>query len=144
MRMIDVSGKDITLREAIVEGKIFLKTEVIEKIKNKDIPKGDVLEAAKIAGILAAKKTPETLPLCHPIPIESVKIEFTLNDEAIVVCAYVKGRARTGVEMEAFCAASAACLTIYDMCKMFDREAVISDIKLIKKSGGKSGDYERK
>ena len=144
MKMIDISEKDITLREAIVEGRIFLEKDTIEKIKNKDVPKGDVLEAAKLAGILAAKKTPETLPLCHPIPIESVNIDFSFEQDNIAVSAQVKGRARTGVEMEAFCAVSTACLTIYDMTKMFDREAVISDIKLIKKSGGKSGDYERK
>lgn len=144
MKMIDVSGKDVTLREAIVEGKIFLKQEIIERIKNLDIPKGNVLEAAKIAAILAVKKTPETLPLCHPIPIESVKVEFEFNDGYIIATVYVKGRARTGVEMEGFCAVATACLTIYDMCKMFDREAVISDIRLLKKSGGKSGDYERK
>lgn len=144
MKMIDVSQKDATLREAVVEGKILLKTQVINDIKSKKIPKGDVLEASKIAGIFASKNTPYTLPLCHPIPIERVEIKFTINEDNIVVNATVSGTAKTGVEMEAFHAVSVSCLTIYDMCKAFDREAVITDIKLIKKSGGKSGDYERK
>ena len=92
---------------------------------------------------MAVKKTPESIPLCHPIPIESVAIDFVLGNEEIVISANVKGRAKTGVEMEAFNAVSVACLTIYDMCKSFDKNAIISDVRLMKKTGGKTGDYER-
>lgn len=144
MGMIDISDKDTTQREAVVEAKIYLKPSVILAMKKKEIPKGDVLEAARLAGILSAKKTPSLIPLCHPIPIEYVKIDFLWSKNYIKVIAFVKGFAKTGVEMEALTAVSIACLTIYDMCKMLDREMVISDIKLIKKTGGKSGNYIRK
>ena len=141
MKMIDIGEKNVTLREAVVEGKVFLKPEVILAIKEKKIPKGDVLETAKLAGILAAKKTSEIVPLCHPIPIEYVGIEFSDGKDKIEIVATVRGRAKTGVEMEAFTATAAAALTIYDMCKSLDRGATISGIRLLKKSGGKSGEY---
>lgn len=141
--MVDISNKKITNREAIVEGRVFLKPTVIKLIKQKKIPKGDVLEAARLAGILAAKKTPEIIPLCHPIPIEFVDIEFSLRNKEIKIRTIVKGMAKTGVEMEAFTATAVAALTIYDMCKPIDREIVISEIKLLKKTGGKSGIYIR-
>lgn len=144
MKMIDISKKDITEREAIVAGKVFMKGSVISAIKEKRIPKGDVLEAAKLAGILAAKKTPELLALCHPIPIEHVAIEFSLRKKEIEITTKVKGRTKTGVEMEALTATAVSALTIYDMCKPLDKGIIISDIKLIKKTGGKSGTYERK
>jgi cyclic pyranopterin phosphate synthase len=143
MKMADIGHKDVTTREAVVEGKIYLKPSVILAIKKKQIPKGDVLEAAKLAGILATKKTPLLVPLCHPIPIEYVELKFSLSKNHIKVSAMVKGRAKTGVEMEALTAASIACLTIYDMCKALDKEMIISDIKLIKKTGGKGQDYVR-
>ena len=143
MAMIDIGNKDVTAREAVVEGKVYLKASVISDIKKKKIPKGDVLEAAKLAGILAAKKTPDMIPLCHPIPIEYVEVELTLSSEAVIIRATVKGRAKTGVEMEAFTAVAVAALTVYDMCKALDRGGSISDIRLIKKSGGKSGVWER-
>jgi cyclic pyranopterin phosphate synthase len=143
MTMIDISNKEVTSREAVVEGKIILSPEVILRIKNKDIPKGDVLEVSRIAGILAAKKTPDALPLCHPIPLEAVSVDFSVEKSHILVTSKVKGNSKTGVEMEAFHAVSVACLNIYDMCKAFDREAIISDIRLIKKQGGKSGTYAR-
>ena len=144
MKMIDIGKKKITEREAVVEGKILLSPSVILAIKKKEIPKGDVLEAAKLAGILAAKKVPFLIPLCHPIPIEYVGIEFSLSKREIRIETAVKGQAKTGVEMEAFTATAVACLTIYDMCKSLDRGATISEIKLLKKTGGKSGAYARK
>ena len=143
MRMIDISAKEVTEREAIVNGVIFIKPQVIRMVRQKKMPKGDVLEAAKIAGILAAKKTPGIIPLCHPISIESIKIDFSLRQRKIEIRSIVKGNAKTGVEMEALTAVAAAALTIYDMCKAFDKEMVISDIRLIRKTGGKSGTYVR-
>lgn len=142
--MIDISKKTATKREAVVEAKVYVKPQVLKLIKDKKIPKGDVLETARIAGVLAAKKTSEIIPLCHPIPVEFVDIEFFLKNREIKIRTTVKGAAKTGVEMEAFVAASTAALTIYDMCKSIDREMVISDMKLLKKSGGKSGMYVRK
>ena len=144
MKMIDVSDKEVTKREAMVEGIVCLKSKVIALIKNKKIPKGDVLEAARLAGIMAAKRTPEVIPLCHPIPIEAAEIEFYLKKNEIRIMALIKGQARTGFEMEALTAVSVAALTIYDMCKMFDKDIEITDIRLLKKTGGKSGTYLRK
>ncbi len=144
MGMIDIGKKDVTLREAIVEARVYLKDSVIKLIKNKKIPKGDVLEAARLAGILAAKKTSELIPLCHPISIEFADIKFSLKNKEVEIKTTVRGRAKTGVEMEAFTACAIAGLTVYDMCKAFDREAVISDIRLLKKSGGKSGNFIRR
>jgi len=142
--MIDVGKKKITEREAVVEGKIFIKASLIEAIRRKNIPKGDVLEAARLAGIVAAKKTAELIPLCHPLPIDCVDIYFSLGKGNIKITTTVKAVAKTGVEMEAFAATAVTLLTIYDMCKFKDRTATISDIRLIRKSGGKSGRYERK
>ncbi len=142
--MIDIEKKQVTLREAVVGARICLNTNVIKLIRRKKIPKGDALESARIAGILAAKKTSELIPFCHPIPIEFADIKFYLKNKEIKIKATVKGHAKTGVEMEAFAAASVAALTIYDMCKAFDRAAVIKSIMLLKKSGGKSGDFIRR
>lgn len=142
--MIDVGKKKITERKAIVEGRIRLCSSVINMIKQKKVPKGDVLEAAKIAGILAVKNTPHIIPLCHPIPIEYVNIEFLPGKEEIKIVTTVKGNAKTGVEMEALTATTVSALTIYDMCKMLDKEISITEIKLMKKTGGKSGTYVRK
>ena len=144
MVMVDIGDKGVTRREAVAEGAVFLKPKVVRLIKNKRIPKGDVLETARIAGILAAKKTPDIIPLCHPIPIEFVDVKFVLKNNQIKIITTVRAEAKTGVEMEALCATSAAALTIYDMCKPVDKDIVISDIKLIKKTGGKSGVYIRK
>lgn len=143
MKMIDIGNKQVTLREAIVEGRLITKPKTIELIRKNKIPKGNVLEAAKIAGILAAKKAPEIIPLCHPIPIEFMSIDTALGENEIKIKAIVKGQAKTGVEMEAFSAVAVAALTIYDMCKALDREMVIKEIKLMEKSGGKSGHYKR-
>lgn len=142
--MVDIGKKDVTQREAIVEAMVYTKASVVLAIKKKKIPKGDVLEAARVAGILAAKKTPQLIPLCHPIPIEYATIDFFLGKKDIKVKAVIRGEAKTGVEMEGLVAVSMAALTIYDMCKPLDKGIVISDVKLIKKTGGKSGVYFRK
>jgi len=144
MKMIDIGNKAVTVREAVVEAEVSLKPDVIKKIKRKQIHKGYVLEAAKLAGILAAKKTPEIIPLCHPIPIEFTAIDFNIGKACVYIRVTVKGCAKTGVEMEAFTAASVSALTIYDMCKYLDRTITIKRIRLIRKSGGKSGTYIRK
>lgn len=141
--MIDIGDKEITDRKAVVEGKVYLNPETIQKIRNKQVPKGDVLESAKLAGIIMSKKTADIMPYCHPIPIEHVGMKLNLNDDGVVVTATVRSKTRTGVEMEGFAAVTGACLTIYDMCKSLDRAAVISDIKLLSKSGGKNGDFKR-
>jgi len=141
MAMIDVGLKETTKREAIAEGKVVLKASVVLAIKENNVPKGDVLEAAKIAGILAAKKTPSLLPLCHPIPIDYINIEFSFSGNEVEIKATVRGRAKTGLEMEALTAVAVSALTVYDMCKPLDRKIVISDIELVKKTGGKSGTY---
>lgn len=144
MAMIDIGKKEVTLREAVVEARICLNPRVIKLIKRKKIPKGDVLETARVAGIIAAKKTAELIPFCHPIPIEYVDIKISLKNKEIEIKTTVRGRAKTGVEMEAFTACAVSGLTIYDMCKAFDREAVIISIMLLKKSGGKSGSFVRR
>lgn len=144
MKMVDISEKNVTERAAAAEGIIYLKPEVLKLIARKKIPKGDVLEAARLAGILAAKKTPGLIPLCHPIPIEFAGLEFSLKKDRIIILTTVKGNAKTGMEMEALTATSIAALTIYDMCKPLDKDIVISEIKLLRKSGGKSGMYSRK
>lgn len=144
MKMVDIGDKEVTLREAIVEGAVALKPEAILAIKRNKIPKGDVLEAARLAGIFAAKKTADLIPLCHPISIDHANIEFSLARDSIGIKTTVRGSTKTGVEMEAFTATAVAALTIYDMCKALDREAEISVIRLIKKTGGKGGTYERK
>ena len=144
--MVDVSNKDETLRVAVARGSITMKPETFELIRNKKISKGDVLGVARVAGIMAAKKTSELIPMCHPLNITSVDIDFTpdSNESKIDIEAQVKITGRTGVEMEALTAVTAAALTIYDMAKAVDREMVISEIRLMKKSGGKSGLFESK
>ncbi len=142
--MIDIGKKNITRREAIVEGRIKLKRSVLSAIKRNKVPKGDVLNAARIAGILAAKKTPHIIPLCHPISVEHIDIRFLFEKDSIKIEAVVCAAAKTGVEMEALVATSVAALTIYDMCKPMDKDMIICDMKLVKKTGGKSGVYIRK
>jgi cyclic pyranopterin phosphate synthase len=145
-RMVDVSEKNITLREAVASGAIFMKPETFRMVMNAEIAKGDVLGVAKIAGIMAAKKTSELIPLCHPLDITHVDIQFHLREKqgSITIEATVKTLHRTGAEMEALVAVTTAALTIYDMCKAVDRAMVIADVKLLKKSGGKSGTYRLK
>jgi len=142
-RMVDVSGKEPTQREASAEASIVLSEEAFAAVVSGDAPKGDVLAAARIAGIMAAKKTPELIPLCHAIPLAKVEIAFEMQDEksTIRLVATAKTVAQTGVEMEALTAAAIAALTIYDMTKAVDKSAVIESVRLLTKSGGKSGAY---
>lgn len=143
-RMVDVGGKGVTERVAVAHAKVSMKPETFKLITDKEITKGDVLEVARVAGIMAAKKTSGLIPMCHPLNINSVKIDYTNNDlDSIEITSEVKVTAKTGVEMEALTAVSICALTIYDMCKSADRSMRISDIYLIKKSGGKSGTYVR-
>jgi cyclic pyranopterin phosphate synthase len=139
--MVDVSTKDITTRTATARARIAMRPETLAVIRAGTAKKGDVLAAARIAGIMAAKRTHELIPLCHPLLIAKVSVDFEFASEAIVVSATVKVEGKTGVEMEALTACSIACLTIYDMCKAVDRGMTITDLRLIEKSGGKSGDY---
>jgi cyclic pyranopterin monophosphate synthase len=141
--MVDVSGKDVTQRKATARGRITMLGETLAMISEGRAKKGDVLAAARIAGIMAAKKTHELIPLCHPLAISGVSVDFTPDTaaHAINVSATVKVEGKTGVEMEALTAVSVACLTIYDMCKSADRAMRIGDIRLTQKSGGKSGHY---
>jgi cyclic pyranopterin phosphate synthase len=143
-RMVDVSKKRKTLREAVVRGSISMNQRTFKSIMSGKIAKGDVLAVAKVAGIMAAKKTSEIIPMCHPLNLSHVEINlFPFEKESrIEIEAKVRIKAQTGVEMEGFVAVAAASLTIYDMCKAIDRGMVISDIHLDKKTGGKSGTYE--
>ena len=144
--MVDVTGKEPTLRIAVAQGIVSMNPTTFEMIRDQKIKKGNVLETARIAGIMAAKKTSELIPMCHPLNITHVMVDFfpdkTVN--SIRIEAAVRLFGRTGVEMEALTAVSAAALTIYDMCKSYDRAMVISDIYLLEKSGGKNGTFVRK
>jgi cyclic pyranopterin phosphate synthase len=144
-RMVDVSEKDATPRSATARASVKIKPETLEAISSGDLPKGDVLAAARIAGILAAKRTHELIPLCHPLALSSVTVEFVLDRQRslIAIEATAKVEGKTGVEMEALTAVSIAALTIYDMCKAIDREMTIGDIALVEKSGGRSGHFRR-
>ncbi len=145
-KMVDVSEKGKTLREAIASGNVYMKSETLEKIKEGTIKKGDVLSVAQVAGIMGSKRTSDIIPMCHPIMISGCDINFNLNfdENRVEITATVKNTGQTGVEMEALTAVTIAGLTIYDMCKAIDREMIVSDIMLMKKSGGKSGVFERK
>ena len=145
-RMVDISAKDTTLREAVVRGKVLMKPDTARLIAANGMPKGDVFGVARIAGIMAAKRTDALIPLCHPLLLTDIDVRFSVDVEAgeVTIEATVKSSGKTGVEMEAMTAASAAALTIYDMCKAVDREMILSDIKLMKKKGGKSGLFVRK
>ncbi|MEK7803112.1 MAG: cyclic pyranopterin monophosphate synthase MoaC [Deltaproteobacteria bacterium] len=144
-RMVDVTAKEITEREAVAKGSIFMKKDTLKAVLANEIKKGDVLGTAKIAGIMAAKKVGDLIPLCHPLNIDSVDILFEpiRKTNCIDITAIAKASGKTGVEMEALAAVSVAALTIYDMCKAMDKGMIISDIRLIKKTGGKSGTYLR-
>lgn len=143
--MIDVSSKDITVRTAKASGCIVLGQEAFDALKQGTCIKGDVLETAKIAAVQAVKSTPSIIPMCHPLLIEAVNVDFTLNeqDKSVTVAVTVKSSGKTGVEMEALCGAAAACLTVYDMLKYTSRAMTITKVKLIEKTGGKSGNYKR-
>src|SRR3972149_747732 len=145
-KMVDVSKKKETLREAAVQGSVFMNPKTFKSIQSGKIAKGDVLAVAKVAGIMAAKKTSEIIPMCHPLNLSHVEVNFypIEKESRIDIEAKVKIKAQTGVEMEGFVAVATAGLTIYDMCKAIDRGMVISDIHLVKKTGGKSGTYAAK
>ncbi len=140
-RMVDISEKPDTKREAVAKGIVRMQASTLDLIKKTTIPKGDVLAVAKLAGIMAAKQTPHLIPLCHPVLIGNIKVEFDLDEEinTIDITTMVKSTGKTGVEMEALTATAVAALTIYDMCKAVDRSIRIESIRLIRKSGGKSG-----
>ncbi|MBQ3285984.1 MAG: cyclic pyranopterin monophosphate synthase MoaC [Ruminococcus sp.] len=142
-KMVDVTDKDETFREAKAAGTVNVRTETMELIKSGGVKKGDVLSVAQIAGIMAAKKTSDIIPMCHPLTLSGVDISFELTDTQIHITAAVKCKGSTGVEMEALTAVSTAALTIYDMCKAVQRDITITDIRLLYKSGGKSGVFER-
>lgn len=141
--MVEIGDKDITKRKAIATGKILMKQATIEKVKEGLIKKGDVLSVAQIAGIMGAKRTSDIIPMCHNIPLSSVEMDFEFKNDSIIIKAETKTTGKTGVEMESLTAVSIACLTIYDMCKAIDKDMEIMDIKLLEKTGGKSGEYKR-
>ena len=141
--MVDINNKKESKREATATGSIILSKNALNEIKKGKTSKGNVLNTARIAGIMAAKKTSDLIPLCHPIPVEAIKIDFDIEDNNINVLAIVSTINKTGVEMEALMAVNIACLTIYDMIKSIDKHAKINSVKLISKSGGKSGDWKR-
>jgi len=140
-RMVDIGGKAETSRVAIASGRIRMSAAALNAIRDGDVPKGDVLAAARIAGIMAAKKTAELIPLCHPLALDSVTVDFTIEDGAVRATATASLTGRTGVEMEVMTGTSIALLTIYDMVKALDKGMVIEEIRLIEKRGGKSGTW---
>ena len=143
VKMVDVTGKSVTDRRAVASGKVLLSVETIQKLKSGDNPKGDPLEVARIAGIMAAKRTQELIPLCHQINLSKVNVEAEITEYGVSIRSEVITVAQTGVEMEALTAVSVAALTIYDMCKAVQRDIEITDIRLETKTGGKE-DYQRK
>lgn len=145
LRMVDVSDKEASAREARAEAVVHLSPETLKRINDRSMPKGNVYEAARLAGIMAAKKTWDMIPLCHPIRLTGVDVDFSSDEEASIIRITSRARTldRTGVEMEALAAATVAALTIYDMCKAIDRGMTIENVRLLYKSGGRSGTYSR-
>lgn len=143
-RMVDVSEKAATIRTATAAGTVRMSPQTAEAIRIGGVPKGDVLAVAQVAGILAAKRTGELIPMCHPLALTGVDLRFTLRADAVDIEATVRCKGETGVEMEALHAVSTAALTIYDMCKALQKDMAITDLRLLEKTGGKSGDYRRK
>jgi cyclic pyranopterin phosphate synthase len=142
-KMVDTSEKAITARRAVASARVLMSAETVAAIRNQTTPKGDPLETARLAGIIAAKRTADLIPLCHPLPLTHVEVRAQLTDEGVYLEAEVTTMAQTGVEMEALTAVSVAALTVYDMCKALDKGMTINDVRLELKSGGKSGDYRR-
>ena len=142
-RMVDTSDKPITARKAIASARVLMSPATIEAVRNHQTPKGDPLETARLAGIVAAKRTADLIPLCHPLPLTHVDVRTEVRADCIYLEAEAATRAQTGVEMEALTAVSVAALTIYDMCKAIEKSMTIADIRLELKTGGKSGDYRR-
>jgi cyclic pyranopterin monophosphate synthase len=142
-RMVDVSGKDVTARVASASGRVLVSPEVIDLLRGEGVPKGDALAVARLAGIMGAKQTPTLIPLCHPLAISGVTVDLTVGDDSVDITATVRTTDRTGVEMEALTAVAVAALTVVDMVKAVDKRAVITDVRVESKSGGKSGDWTR-
>ncbi len=142
-RMVDVSDKPVTAREAIAEGRVRMSAEALALARDGNAKKGDVFAAAELAGVMAAKRTSDLIPLCHPLALSSIKVDVRAEADTLVATARVKTTAQTGVEMEALTAAAIACLTIYDMLKAADRAMTIEGVRLLEKRGGASGDYVR-
>ncbi|MER7211278.1 cyclic pyranopterin monophosphate synthase MoaC [Streptosporangium sp. NPDC000239] len=142
-RMVDVSAKDVTVRTARATGRVLLSEQAVALLRSGEVPKGDALGTARIAGIMGAKRTPDLVPLCHPIALHGVKVELTVADDGVDVVALVRTADRTGVEMEALTAVSVAALTLIDMVKAVDPAAVITDVRVEEKTGGKTGTWTR-
>jgi cyclic pyranopterin phosphate synthase len=142
-RMVDVSGKDVTARTASASGRVLVSPAVVDLLRGAGMPKGDTLAVARLAGIMGAKQTPSLIPLCHPLALSSVSVDLVVADDAVEVVATVSTTDRTGVEMEALTAVSVAALTVVDMVKAVDKGAVITDVRVESKSGGRSGDWVR-
>jgi cyclic pyranopterin phosphate synthase len=142
-RMVDVSGKDVTVRTATAAGRVVVSAEVVRLLRDNAMPKGDVLAVARIAGIMAAKRTPDLVPLCHPIGIAGVTVDLHVADDAVEIRAVVRTADRTGVEMEALTAVSVAALAVVDMVKAADPAAVVTDVRVLEKTGGKTGEWRR-
>ncbi|MEQ6903741.1 cyclic pyranopterin monophosphate synthase MoaC [Nocardioides sp. YIM 152588] len=142
-RMVDVSAKDVTARTATASGRVLVSPEVVALLRGEGVPKGDALAVARIAGIMGAKRTPDLVPLCHPLAISGVTVDLTVADDAVEISAGVRTTDRTGVEMEALTAVTVAALTVVDMVKAVDKAAVITDVRVETKSGGRSGDWSR-
>jgi cyclic pyranopterin phosphate synthase len=142
-RMVDVAGKDVTVRTATARGKVVVSAEVVRLLRDGALPKGDALAVARIAGIMAAKRTPDLVPLCHPIALHGVVVDLQVDDDAVAITSVVRTADRTGVEMEALTAVTVAGLALIDMVKAVDPAAVITDVCVVEKTGGKSGDWSR-
>ncbi len=141
--MVNVSGKDVTARTATASGRVLVSARVVELLRGHGVPKGDALAVARIAGIMGAKRTPELIPLCHPLAVSGVDVDLEVLDDAVAIRATVRTTDRTGVEMEALIAVSVAALTVIDMVKAVDKAAVVTDVRVEAKSGGRSGDWTR-
>lgn len=141
--MVDTSAKPVTARRAVASARVLMSPETVEAVREGRTPKGDPLETARLAGIMAAKRTADLIPLCHPLPLAHIDVRAKLSDAGVFLEAEVATTAQTGVEMEALTAVSIAALTVYDMCKAVDKAMTITDVRLERKTGGKSGDYER-
>jgi cyclic pyranopterin phosphate synthase len=142
-RMVDVSAKDVSAREAVATGRVSMSPDVVALLRGEGVPKGDALGVARIAGIMAAKRTPDLIPLCHPIALSGVVVDLTVGDDGVDITATVRTADRTGVEMEALTAVSVAALALIDMVKGVDRAAAIEGVRLLSKSGGRSGEWRR-
>jgi cyclic pyranopterin monophosphate synthase len=142
-RMVDVSGKDVTVRTARASGRVLVSAEVVALLRGSGVPKGDVLGVARVAGIQGAKRTPDLVPLCHPLALHGVSVDVSVADDGVEIAATVRTADRTGVEMEALTAVATAALTVVDMVKGVDRSAVITDVRIEEKTGGRSGAWRR-